>query len=164
MDVNDPDYCRLLRYINLPPQWIEDSGSGFDTFLIEGLPVPRNQPQSRPGDPLRAVPVEGTRLGPGALPLSDGPLLRLLALTAGIRPTSTVSGVRPSNSGLTTTSASSWLDHAGDGSQREQTCLSMMAMTQSRRGRRCGSRKWAKRTWMRRNKRFSQPNSCAPIR
>jgi hypothetical protein len=32
------------------------------------------------GDPVRTVPVEGTRVGPGALPLSDGPLLRYLAV------------------------------------------------------------------------------------
>ncbi len=26
MDVNDPDNCRLLRYINLPPQWTTRAG------------------------------------------------------------------------------------------------------------------------------------------
>jgi len=32
MDVNDPDNCKLLRYINLPSQWTARSASGFDTF------------------------------------------------------------------------------------------------------------------------------------
>lgn len=40
MDVNDPDHCKLLRYINLPPQWTERAGSGFDTFLVEGYQYP----------------------------------------------------------------------------------------------------------------------------
>ena len=40
MDVNDPDNCKLLRYINFPPQWATRSGSGFDTFLIEGYQYP----------------------------------------------------------------------------------------------------------------------------
>jgi hypothetical protein len=40
MDVNDPDSCRLLRHINLPPQWTTRAGSGFDTFLIEGYQYP----------------------------------------------------------------------------------------------------------------------------
>jgi len=40
MDVNDPDNCRLLRYINLPPQWTTRAGSRFDTFLIEGYQYP----------------------------------------------------------------------------------------------------------------------------
>ncbi len=40
MDVNDPDTCRLLRYINLPLQWTTRAGSGFDTFLIEGYQYP----------------------------------------------------------------------------------------------------------------------------
>jgi hypothetical protein len=40
MDVNDPDNCRLLRYINLPSQWTARAGSGFDTFLIEGYQYP----------------------------------------------------------------------------------------------------------------------------
>jgi hypothetical protein len=31
---------------------------------------------NRPGQPVRAVPVEGTRMGPGALPVSNGPVLR----------------------------------------------------------------------------------------
>jgi hypothetical protein len=37
MDVNDPDACRLLHYVNLPPAWQARSGSGFDTFLCEGF-------------------------------------------------------------------------------------------------------------------------------
>ncbi|MDE3166232.1 MAG: hypothetical protein KGN36_10525 [Acidobacteriota bacterium] len=40
MDVNDPDNCKLLRYINLPPQWTTRAGSGFDTFIIEGYQYP----------------------------------------------------------------------------------------------------------------------------
>jgi len=40
MDVNDPDTCKLLRYINLPSQWTTRAGSGFDTFLIEGYQYP----------------------------------------------------------------------------------------------------------------------------
>jgi hypothetical protein len=40
MDVNDPDNCKLLRYINLPTQWTTRAGSGFDTFLIEGYQYP----------------------------------------------------------------------------------------------------------------------------
>ena len=40
MDVNDPDNCKLLRYINLPSQWTTRAGSGFDTFLIEGYQYP----------------------------------------------------------------------------------------------------------------------------
>jgi hypothetical protein len=40
MDVNDPDNCKLMRYINLPSQWMTRSGSGFDTFLIEGYQYP----------------------------------------------------------------------------------------------------------------------------
>ena len=40
MDVNDPDNCKLLRYINLPSQWKARAGSGFDTFLIEGYQYP----------------------------------------------------------------------------------------------------------------------------
>ena len=83
MDVNDPDNCKLLRYINLPSQWTTRAGSGFDTFLDRGLPVSGDQPQPRPGDPLRRVPVEGTRLGPGPLPLPDGPLLRHVAVDCG---------------------------------------------------------------------------------
>jgi len=35
-----PDTCNLLRYINLPSQWITRAGSGFDTFLIEGYQYP----------------------------------------------------------------------------------------------------------------------------
>jgi hypothetical protein len=37
LDVNDPDTCKLLRYINLPPQWTTRAGSGFDTFMCEGF-------------------------------------------------------------------------------------------------------------------------------
>jgi hypothetical protein len=37
MDVNDPDMCKLLHYINLPPQWTRRAGSGFDTFICEGF-------------------------------------------------------------------------------------------------------------------------------
>jgi hypothetical protein len=40
MDVNDPDTCKLTRYINLPSQWTTRAGSGFDTFLIEGYQYP----------------------------------------------------------------------------------------------------------------------------
>ncbi len=40
MDVNDPDNCKLTRYINLPSQWTTRAGSGFDTFLIEGYQYP----------------------------------------------------------------------------------------------------------------------------
>src|SRR5208337_329006 len=37
MDVNDPDTCRLTRYINLPAEWQARAGSGFDTFMSEGF-------------------------------------------------------------------------------------------------------------------------------
>jgi hypothetical protein len=37
LDVNDPATRRLNRYINLPLEWETQSGSGFDTFLIEGF-------------------------------------------------------------------------------------------------------------------------------
>ena len=40
MDVNDPDNCRLLRDVNLPSEWTARSGSGFDTFMIEGYQYP----------------------------------------------------------------------------------------------------------------------------
>jgi hypothetical protein len=40
MDVNDPDNCKLTRYINLPSQWTTRAGSGFDTFLIEAYQYP----------------------------------------------------------------------------------------------------------------------------
>jgi len=40
MDVNDPDNCKLLRYINLPTKWSTRAGSGFDTFIIEGYQYP----------------------------------------------------------------------------------------------------------------------------
>ena len=35
-----PGQRKLLRYINLPSQWTSRSGSGFDTFLIEGYQYP----------------------------------------------------------------------------------------------------------------------------
>jgi hypothetical protein len=37
LDVNDPATRRLNRYINLPTEWETQSGSGFETFLIEGF-------------------------------------------------------------------------------------------------------------------------------
>jgi len=40
------------------------AGSGFDTFLIEGYQYPGINHQPRPGDPVRRIPVEGTRLDP----------------------------------------------------------------------------------------------------
>jgi hypothetical protein len=40
MDANDPHHCRLLRYANPPSQWAARTGSGFDTFLIEGNQYP----------------------------------------------------------------------------------------------------------------------------
>jgi hypothetical protein len=40
MDVNDPDTCQLLRYINLPTEWQTRAGSGFDTFVMEGFQYP----------------------------------------------------------------------------------------------------------------------------
>ena len=82
MDVNDPDNCKLLRYINLPSQWTARSGSGFDTFLIEGYQYPGINHNLDQASRLRAVSLEGTHLGPGALPLSDGPLLRHVAVDA----------------------------------------------------------------------------------
>ena len=36
MDVNDPDTCKLMRYVNLPSAWQARAGSGFDTFISEG--------------------------------------------------------------------------------------------------------------------------------
>ena len=47
-----------------------------------GLPVSGNQPQPRPGGPMRAASLEGTRLGPGPLPIFDGPVLQHLAVGA----------------------------------------------------------------------------------
>src|ERR1035438_4344639 len=55
------------------------------TVPDRGLPVSGNQSQPRPDQPVRRVPVEGTRLGPGALPLSDGSLQRHLAVAEGVR-------------------------------------------------------------------------------
>jgi hypothetical protein len=40
MDVNDPDTCQLLRYVNLPTEWQTRTGSGFDTFVMEGFQYP----------------------------------------------------------------------------------------------------------------------------
>jgi hypothetical protein len=37
LDVNDPATRQLNRYINLPAEWETKSGSGFDTFMIEGF-------------------------------------------------------------------------------------------------------------------------------
>ncbi len=37
LDVNDPDNCKLLRYVNLPTTWQARAGSGFDTVLCEGF-------------------------------------------------------------------------------------------------------------------------------
>ncbi|HLI84501.1 MAG TPA: hypothetical protein VKV17_11315 [Bryobacteraceae bacterium] len=37
LDVNDPSTARLNRYVNLPVEWQSRPGSGFDTFLCEGL-------------------------------------------------------------------------------------------------------------------------------
>lgn len=37
LDVNDPATCRLNRHINLPLEWETKSGSGFETFMIEGF-------------------------------------------------------------------------------------------------------------------------------
>jgi len=85
MDVNDPDNCKLLRYIFLPSQWTARSGSGFDTFLIEGYQYPGINHDLDPSNPLRAIPVDGTFVGPSALPLPDGPLLRHVAVDAGVR-------------------------------------------------------------------------------
>lgn len=37
LDVNDPSTRRLNRYINLPAEWETKSGSGFETFMVEGF-------------------------------------------------------------------------------------------------------------------------------
>jgi hypothetical protein len=37
LDVNDPNTRQLNRYINLPTEWETKTGSGFDTFVIEGF-------------------------------------------------------------------------------------------------------------------------------
>jgi len=37
LDVNLPETKQLNRYVNLPPQWTQKSGSGFDSFLCEGF-------------------------------------------------------------------------------------------------------------------------------
>ena len=39
MDVNDPDNCKLTRYINLPSQWTTRAGSGLRHVPDRGLPV-----------------------------------------------------------------------------------------------------------------------------
>ncbi len=36
-DVDDPDTAQLMYYVNLPTAWQTRTGSGFDTFLIEGF-------------------------------------------------------------------------------------------------------------------------------
>jgi hypothetical protein len=35
-----PGQRKLLRFFNLPAKWTACSGSGFDTFLIEGYQYP----------------------------------------------------------------------------------------------------------------------------
>jgi len=84
MDVNDPDNCKLLRHINLPSQWTTRAGSDFDTFLIEGYQYPGINHDLDQATRCAQYPWK-TRLGPGPLPLSDGPLLRHVAVAAGIR-------------------------------------------------------------------------------
>jgi hypothetical protein len=37
LDVNDPHTRQLNRYTNLPPEWEARTGSGFDTFMVEGF-------------------------------------------------------------------------------------------------------------------------------
>jgi hypothetical protein len=37
LDVNDPVAAPLCRYVNLPTAWMTRAGSGFDTFVCEGL-------------------------------------------------------------------------------------------------------------------------------
>jgi hypothetical protein len=37
LDVNDPSAAQLMRYVNLPTAWATRTGSGFDTFLVEGF-------------------------------------------------------------------------------------------------------------------------------
>ena len=64
MDVNDPDNCRLLRYVNLPPAWQSRAGSGFDTFLCEGYQyagVNHNLDQASGAPPIRSRNSPGTR-------------------------------------------------------------------------------------------------------
>ena len=85
MDVNDPDNCKLTA-VHQPAFAMDDArGIGLRHVPHRGLSVSRDQPRSGPGDPLRAVPVDGTGLGPGALPLPDGPLLRHMAVDARVR-------------------------------------------------------------------------------
>ena len=50
LDVNDPYSRRLNRYVNLPAEWETQSGSGFETFLVEGFQfagIDRNLDQVR---------------------------------------------------------------------------------------------------------------------
>jgi hypothetical protein len=56
MDVNDPENCRLLRYINLPSQWTTRAGSGFDTFIIEGYQYPGSTTTSTRRPAARSTP------------------------------------------------------------------------------------------------------------
>jgi hypothetical protein len=37
LDVNDPVAAPLCLYVDLPPAWTTRTGSGFDTFMVEGL-------------------------------------------------------------------------------------------------------------------------------
>jgi hypothetical protein len=85
MDVNDSG--QLQADAVHQPALAMDLARGLRLRHIpdRGLPVSGNQSQPRPDQPVCRVPVEGTRLGPGPLPLSDGPLLRHLAMAAGIR-------------------------------------------------------------------------------
>jgi hypothetical protein len=65
MDVNDPDNCKLLRYINMPSQWTTRAGSGFDTILIEGYQYPginHNLDQATRWRRTRGRNSPGTRL------------------------------------------------------------------------------------------------------
>jgi hypothetical protein len=85
MDVNDPDNCKLTA-VHQPALAMDDTlRLRLRHVPHRGLPISGNQPQPRPGDPVRAVPLEGTLLGPGALPLPDGTVLRHLAVDARVR-------------------------------------------------------------------------------
>jgi len=85
IDVNDPD--NLQADALHQPALAVDGARGLRLRHVpdRGLPISRNQPQPRSGDPLRAIRMEGTLLGPGALPLPDGPLLRHVVVATGIR-------------------------------------------------------------------------------
>lgn len=37
LDVNYPEMQQILHYINLPEEWKQKAGSGFDSFLVEGF-------------------------------------------------------------------------------------------------------------------------------